>query len=378
MHKDTSCKHIDKDIASLEYQDGTIVLAGKWCWQTICESIFNKLPDIKESVIIDGEGITYLDTTGAFFIDRLLHSKLPENIDIKVKFKDHHQKVIDIIKAKNTFKVKKVEEKHQSFSRAYQVGQYTTQYMKDFLNLINFIGLIAVDVCQKLKRPSFSNFGSIVEIIGSAGMQAIGISCLLCFLIGVVLAYQMGQQLQQYGASIFVVDLLGISLLREFAPLITAIIVAGRSGSAFAAQIGTMKAQEEVDALQTFGISPISRLVMPRIIGLCIALPLLVVLTDIASMFGGMVMSNAFLGISYAEFMQELGRAVSPNNYIIGLVKTPFFAIIISTVGCYRGLMVKGNAASIGEETTKSVVYGIFFIIVADAMFSILFSALGI
>ncbi|MDC0535131.1 ABC transporter permease [Francisellaceae bacterium] len=378
MHKDASCKNIDKDIASLAYKDGTIILSGKWCWQTICESIFNNLPDIKESVVIDGEAITYLDTTGAFFIDRLIHSELPENIDIQVKFKDHHQKVIDIIKDKNTFEVKKVKKEHRSFSRAYQVGQHTTQYMKDFLNLINFIGLIAVDVCQKLKRPSFSNVGSIIEIIGSAGMQAVGISCLLCFLIGVVLAYQMGQQLQQYGASIFVVDLLGISLLREFAPLITAIIVAGRSGSAFAAQIGTMKAQEEVDALQTFGISPISRLVMPRIIGLCIALPLLVVLTDIASMFGGMVMSNTFLGITYVEFLQEVGRSVSPNNYIIGLVKTPFFAIIISTVGCYRGLMVKGNAASIGEETTKSVVYGIFFIIVADAMFSILFSSLGI
>ena len=378
MHKDADCKYLDKDIATLSYKEGVITLSGKWCWQTIQESIINELPDINsEQVIIDGEKIAYLDTTGAYFIEKLLNSKLPPETITKLKFKDQHYKIIDIIKNKNIFEDKEIK-KHRSFSRAYRVGLSTTQYMKDFLNLINFIGLISIDVCQKLKRPSFSNVSSIIEVIGSAGMQGIAICSLLCFLIGVVLAYQMGLQLQQYGASIFIVNLLGISLWREFAPLITAIIVAGRSGSAFAAQIGTMKVQEEVDALQTFGISPISRLVMPRIIGLCIALPLLVVLSDIASMFGGMVASNIFLGIGYMEFLQELGRSLSTSNYIIGLVKAPFFAIIISTVGCYRGLMVKGNAASIGQETTKSVVYGIFLIILTDAFFSVFFSSIGI
>ncbi|MFT6834164.1 MAG: phospholipid/cholesterol/gamma-HCH transport system permease protein [Francisellaceae bacterium] len=378
MHQSVDCNSIEDEVAKLICENDVITLSGQWCWQTIDESIIEKLPkNIEKSVNIDGKNITKLDTTGAFFINKLLNNNLLQNLAIDAQFTEEHQKILDIIHNKNKFKLKKVKQ-YQSVSKAYRVGYSTTKYMLDFLNLINFIGLITVDACQKLRRPSFKNFSSTIDVIGSAGLQGIGICCLLSFLIGVVLCYQMGGQLMQYGASIFIVNLLGISLLREFAPLITAIIVAGRSGSAFAAQIGTMKVQEEIDALKTFGISPISRLVMPRIIGLCIALPLLVVLADIASMFGGMVMSNLYLGISFNEFVQELGRSFSTSNYVIGLIKTPFFAIIISTVGCYRGLMVQGNAASIGEETTKSVVYSIFLIIIIDALFSIIFSSVGV
>jgi phospholipid/cholesterol/gamma-HCH transport system permease protein len=218
----------------------------------------------------------------------------------------------------------------------------------------------------------------ILDIIYSTGYQAIGIITLLAFLIGVVLAYQMGGQLIAYGANIFIVKLLGLSLLREFAPLITSIIVAGRSGSAFTAQIGTMKIQEELDALRTFGISPIERLVLPRLCGLIIALPLLVVLADISSVIGGMIMSKVYLGISYGEFISQFHTDISFYTYFIGLIKTPVFALIIASVGSYRGFCVHGHASSIGEETTKSVVYSIFLIIIADAIFSILFSSAGL
>lgn len=378
MHKDAAFKKQEKNLATIAYENGKLLLSGNWCWQSISESILNDIPHITDSqIVLDGSAINYMDTTGAFFIDTLITDKLSKVEITNQTFNNQHQQILDIIRKKNHFELEKTQS-HQSFSRAYKVGKTTSRYMRDFLSLISFIGQIAVNICQKLRKPSFTNLPSIIEVIGSAGLQGIAICCLLCFLIGVVLTYQMGQMLSQYGANIFIVKLLGISLLREFAPLITAIIVAGRSGSAFAAQIGTMKVQEEIDALQTFGISPISRLVMPRIIGLCIALPLLVVLSDIASMVGGMIMSNIYLGIGYVEFIQELGRSLPVSNYFIGLIKTPFFAIIIATVGCYRGLMVKGNAASIGEETTKSVVYGIFLIIVTDAFFSVLFSGLGI
>ena len=192
------------------------------------------------------------------------------------------------------------------------------------------------------------------------------------------MSYQIGLQLSNYGASIYVVDLLGISVLREFGPLITAIIIAGRSGSAFAAQIGSMKIQEEIDALQTIGISPIRRLVVPRILGLIIVLPLLVVWADLFGLLGGMIMSKMTFDIPPATFLTRLVSHTYLTNYLIGLVKTPVFAALIATVGCFRGFAVTGSSVSVGRETTKSVVQSIFLIIVADALFSIVFSTVGV
>jgi phospholipid/cholesterol/gamma-HCH transport system permease protein len=210
------------------------------------------------------------------------------------------------------------------------------------------------------------------------GLNALPIIGLLSFLMGIVIAYQGSEQLKTFGANIFIVDLVGISLLREIAPLLTAILVAGRSGSAYTAQIGTMTVTEELDALRALGISPISLLVFPRALALVIALPLLTVFADAVGVFGGMLIASSQLGITFTEFVNRFEYAIVLRHYLIGISKTPVFAAIIALVGCYQGFQVFGGVDSVGRHTTISVVQAIFLVIVTDAFFSILFSWWGI
>jgi phospholipid/cholesterol/gamma-HCH transport system permease protein len=205
-----------------------------------------------------------------------------------------------------------------------------------------------------------------------------GIVGLLLFLIGVVLAFQGAEQLRRFAAEIFTADGLAVLVLREIGVLIAAILVAGRSGSAFTAEIGMMKVNEEIDALSTIGIDPIEVLVLPRINALLITLPLLTFFADAAALAGGTIMSVATLDVSYTQFARQLADAMSLKNLLIGLVKAPVFAFLIGMVGCYEGLRVTGSAESIGRQTTKSVVESIVLVIIADALFSIVFAALGV
>jgi phospholipid/cholesterol/gamma-HCH transport system permease protein len=214
--------------------------------------------------------------------------------------------------------------------------------------------------------------------IRSAGFDALPIVGVLLFLIGIVVAYQGADTLRQYGANIFIVDLVGVSMLREFAPLITAIIIAGRSGSAYAAQIGTMSVTEEIDAMHTVGIAPLEMLVLPKVIALALVLPLLTVYADAIGVFGGMIMARAQLGVGFEEFLERFIKAVSITDYLIGVGKAPVFALIIAMVGCYQGFRTKGGPESVGRQTTRSVVQSIFLVIVADSLFSIAFSALDL
>ena len=214
--------------------------------------------------------------------------------------------------------------------------------------------------------------------IRSAGVDALPIVALLSFLLGVVVAYQGADQLRRYGANIFVADLVGVSMLREFAPLITAIIIAGRSGSAYAAQIGTMAVTEEIDAMRTLGIAPFEMLVLPKLVALAIALPLLTVFADVAGVLGGMLMARAQLDVGYAEFLARFVKAVGLSTYGVGLAKAPVFAVVIVSIGCFQGFRTRGGADSVGRQTTRSVVQAIFLVIVADALFSIAFSALDL
>jgi phospholipid/cholesterol/gamma-HCH transport system permease protein len=201
---------------------------------------------------------------------------------------------------------------------------------------------------------------------------------LISFLIGIVMAYQGADQLRRFGAEIFTVDLLAISALREIGILLTAVVVAGRSGSAFTAQIGMMKVNEEIDALRTLGLDPLEVLVLPRLLALMIALPLLAFFADIMALFGGGVMCAFVLDISPDQYINRLSEAIWPRTFWVGIVKAPVFAFVIAMVGCYEGLTVDGSAESVGRKTTLSVVVAIFLVIVCDAIFSIVFSSLGI
>ncbi|MDP3924457.1 MAG: ABC transporter permease [Hydrogenophaga sp.] len=243
---------------------------------------------------------------------------------------------------------------------------------------VRFVGEAALAALRVLPRPKLWRVRAIWHEIQIGGYEALPIIGLTSFLLGVVVAYQGADQLRHYGANVFVVELVGYAMLREFAPLIAAIIIAGRSGSAYAAQLGSMVVAEEIDALRTIGIDPMQRLVLPKIVALAVALPLLTLFADITGVFGGMVMASSQLDIGFAEFLDRFGRVMQGSALLIGLGKSFVFALIIASVGCFQGLRTQGGADSVGRQTTLSVVQSIFLIIVADALFSVAFNLLDL
>ncbi len=254
--------------------------------------------------------------------------------------------------------------------------QKSLRFLEDIVAFFIFLGESTSALAYTLLHPSSLRWDAIAKQIQTSAISALGIVALTAFLIGVVIAYQSGVQLQRYGASIFIVDMIGISITRELAPLITAIVVAGRSGSSYTAQIGVMKLTEEIDAMKTMGFDPFRFLVLPRIIALMIALPLLIFFADVVGIFGGMVVADMQLHITYHSFLDHLHDALSVTHYWIGIVKGPFFAWLIAAVGCFRGLQVSQDTESIGRYTTLSVVNAIFLVIACDALFSVVLTEL--
>jgi len=258
------------------------------------------------------------------------------------------------------------------------LGRQSLTGARNAFGLLGFIGTMAAAGVRLLLQPLRIRWGEITHELGEAGHKALAIVGLLAFLLGIVITYQGGVQLRQYGASIFVADLVGLSMLRELAPILTAIIVAGRTGSAYTAQIGTMQVTEEVDALRVMGIQPMEVLVLPKVLALVIALPLLTVYADVMGVLGGMVMASVQLDIAYSTFIDRLEVALTLESYLVGIGKAPVFAAVIATLGCYQGFQVSGSAESVGRRTTVSVVQSILAVIVIDAAFSVAFSYLGI
>ncbi len=258
------------------------------------------------------------------------------------------------------------------------LGQTSLRSLQSAMGLIAFVGEAWLAGIRLMLHPGRIRWAEIAHSLGEAGHKALPIVGLLAFLLGIVITYQGGVQLRQYGASIFVADLVGLSMLRELAPIMTAIIVAGRTGSAYTAQIGTMQVTEEVDALRSIGIQPMELLVLPKLLALMIALPLLTLYADVMGVLGGMVMAKVQLDISYATFIDRLQVALTVKSYLVGIGKAPVFAAMIAIIGCYQGFKVSGSAASVGRHTTISVVHAILAVIVVDALFSVAFSYLDI
>ena len=258
------------------------------------------------------------------------------------------------------------------------IGQQTWRGLIGMSGMLSFIGESTLILLRSLVQPRSIRWRPILHNIQTAGFEALPIVGLLTFLMGVVIAYQGADQLQRFGANIFIADLVGLSMVRELSPLLTAIIVAGRSGSAYAAQIGTMKITEEIDALRTIGVGPTELLVLPKMLALIIALPLLTLYADVTGVLGGMLMARSKLDVSFDVFLDRLGEAVSLSSFLTGIGKAPVFAAIIALVGCYRGFQVSGSADSVGRQTTVSVVQSIFLVILADALFSVAFNWLKI
>jgi phospholipid/cholesterol/gamma-HCH transport system permease protein len=253
-----------------------------------------------------------------------------------------------------------------------RIDRTLRQRLESVIRGLSFLGESAVSVLGAVRRPASVRWRALLRALELDGVQALPITGLLTFLVGVVIAYQGAEQLRKFGTNIFIVDLVGISLLREIAPLIVAILIAGRSGSAYAAEIGTMKVTEELDAVRTLGISPTDLLVLPRTFALVIALPLLTVYADVMGVFGGMLIASGQLNVSFAEFVDRFEEAVVLRHFLIGIGKAPFFAMIIGLVGCYQGFQIRGGVDDVGRHTTVSVVQSIFLVIIFDAICSIL------
>ena len=243
-------------------------------------------------------------------------------------------------------------------------------------HLLEMVGQLVLDLVRLARAPRKGPWRDVSGHLYRMGATALPITALVGFLIGVVLAYLMSLQLRQFGAESFIVNILGISLIRELGPMLAAILVAGRTGSSYTAQLGTMRITEEIDALRALGLSPFEILVFPKVIALVITLPLLSLFADVMGLIGGGVVASAGYGVPWSEYLARIPQVVGLKTLLLGLVKAPVFAVVIALVGCMQGLRVSGSAASVGRATTVAVVQAIFLVIVLDAAFSILYNLL--
>lgn len=350
---------------------------GDWSVQLLdglCKNFqASELPK-SQKIAIKGDAITAFDSAGALALSKCIEDlKLEKDQIILTGFTESQHELLNLIESKQeSIDYQIPTPAKEGF--LYQIGKESENKLLQVDGLIILIGDLSSKFFEAIGSWRRFQLPSIISNISSAGIKALPIVGLLSFLIGVVLAYQMGLQLETYGANIFIAYLSGMAIFREFAPLITAIIVAGRTSSAFTAQIGSMKINEEVDALLTMGLSPTELLVMPKVIGLVFIFPLLIFWSDVFSIFGAMIMSKTMLSINYIDFLQRLRDSVGLSQLMLGLYKAPAFALIIALVGCFQGFRVGASADSVGSQTTKSVVQSLFLIIIADAIFSVVYS----
>ena len=328
---------------------------------------------------IDLGGLEALDTAGAWLLVRTGRALAEAGVEVTIGgAAPRHTQIFDRVVEIGPQPPLPPAPRRTPVDMVAQLGQQVVDAFRQGHDLLGFFGALVVTALRTLRRPGRIRFVSFVHHLEQAGLNALPIVGLLAFLIGVVVAYQGVDQLRRFGAQIFTVNLLGISVLREMGILITAILVAGRSGSAYTAQIGTMQVNEEVDAMRTLGLDPLEVLVLPRILALVVAVPLLTFFANIMAILGGGVMSVMLIDLTVPRFLHQLQEAVGLWTFWVGMIKAPVFAFLIGLVGCFEGLRVRGSAESVGRLTTQSVVESIFLVIVFDALFSILFSQLGI
>lgn len=352
------------------------------CWElgnidALDEVLANINWPVARPLVCDVSAITAMDTAGAWLLQRSLHALEVNNCTVTLQGMRHEYETL-LAAMQQVQLIPPELAPHAHLNLLGKLGYVSWPHVLQARGMFAFFGEFVVSALHSLRHPKLIRWRPILYNLQHAGFNALPIVGLLAFLMGVVISFQGAAQLQRYGANIFIADMIGLSILRELAPLMTAIIVAGRSGSAFAAQIGTMKVTEEIDALRTIGVAPMELLVLPKVIALLIALPLLTVYADIVGVLGGMLMAKTQLGVSFDDFLQRFDLAIRLSHFMVGIGKAPVFAMIIVMVGCYQGFNVGNRADSVGKQTTTSVVQAIFLIIVADAIFSIVFNQLKI
>ncbi|MDA3869594.1 MAG: ABC transporter permease [Gammaproteobacteria bacterium] len=376
----------DRAAILVENEDGSYLLKcqGKWTLKYITNVVsgikrISKRIPAHSNVSWDISAVEEFDSAGIILLQHYVK-------EFEFRFKR-----VDIVGAssrqKKTLTLFQQEEKEPDLIAAkdnmlsallQKAGEKTLSGFRDIIQFITFIGEITVTLLYSVLHPSSIRFKAIIKNIEEAGVKALPIVAVTAFLIGIVVSYQASVQLEKLGANIFIVEMIAISITRELAPLIIAIVVAGRSGASYTAQIGVMKITEEVNAMKTMSFDPIRFLVLPRIVALMIAMPLLIFFADIVGIAAGMMIADTQMNISYTDFIFRLQSVLDSRHVWIGIIKAPFFALLIATVGCFRGFQVSYNSESIGKYTTTSVVNAIFLVIACDAVFSIILTELGI
>ncbi len=360
----------------LNSEESRLVCSGAWTLENLSalETALTRIAQPKQGdLIIDGQAVTHIDTAGAWLLNDYLKKNSSSRLKIQLQhFSEQAQILLTLVQERYALSsTSPVMVRPNNIER---LGRATVSQLIEFRDFFKFTGELAFEFIHTILHPTQWRWRELAGVINTTGLRALPIIALLSFMIGVVISYQMGNQLRNYGANIFIVNLLGLSILREFGPLITAIMVAGRTGSAFTAQLGTMKLNQEIDALNIMGVTPAQLLLLPRMLGLFITLPLLTMWANLFGVMGGMLMANDMLGVTPYDFLHRFQHEIPVRALWIGLGKAPVFALLISSIGCFQGMKVQDSADSIGKQTTRSVVLAIFFIIIVDAIFSIIFS----
>jgi phospholipid/cholesterol/gamma-HCH transport system permease protein len=361
----------------------TLAATGAWLVATVGE-LDQRLKALKlpqhARVTLDLAGVERLDTAGAWLLLRTERDLVARGNEVSIEnVQPLFGPLFDQVRAGGSALPEHPTPPHHTVTGFLaRIGEITVGIGYRAYNVLSFFGLVCITTVSLLRHPRRLRLTALVAQMEQTGVNAVPIVGLLAFLIGIVLAYQGADQLRRFGAEIYTVDLLAVGILRELGVLLTAIIIAGRSGSAFTAQLGTMRVNEEVDALVTLGLDPVEVLVLPRLFALFLTLPMLTLFANFMGLLGGFLMAWAVLGINTPQFLGELHYALSAWTFWIGIIKAPFFAAIIALIGCYEGFNVARSAESVGRQTTLSVVESIFLVIVTDAVFSIIFSILRI
>jgi phospholipid/cholesterol/gamma-HCH transport system permease protein len=369
-------------LVSVQESDGLVVvgLAGDLVISAL-ERLDAELRDLPRNgpMTLDLSDVDHLDTAGAWRLVTLRDRLRGEGLEVELRGASSAQKLlIGTVEESLPKSEPPAPPRRNPLGPVAELGRWIAQAGGFVIDQLGFLGLVVARLGHTLLHPGRLRLTSVVAHMQEVGLNAMPIVSLMSFLIGVVLAYQGALQLRPFGAEVFVVDLIAISIFRELGILLTAIIVAGRSASAFTAAIGSMKMREEIDAMRTLGLDPIDILVLPRLLAILLVLPALGLIADVMGLLGGAVMAWAELGVSPNVFTVRLLEADAVDDFLAGLFKAPFFAAIIAIVGCFEGMKVGSSAESLGRQTSTSVVLSIFLVIVADAGFSIFFAALGI
>jgi phospholipid/cholesterol/gamma-HCH transport system permease protein len=360
----------------------TLRLQGQWEGPYLeqVQAELRILPDLPSKVSLVADELGRLDTAAAWILVRWLRMKQAAGTAFEISgFSEDQAKVLAMVEKLLCPVAETCPAAAQGWRQIFVVlGQGFTAWLRDMHDLLAFFGQLALVSARLFRRPGRLRIRSTVYHLFHIGLLAVPIISLLAFLISLVLGYQGVAQLSKFNAQTFTLDAVAISMLREMGVLLTSIMVAGRSGSAFTAQIGVMKLNQEVDAMRTLGLDPFEILVVPRVIAIVIALPVLTFIADMVGLFGAITVGVTMLDMSLAQCLYRIEATIKLNTFLVGMVKAPVFALLIGLVGCLRGLQVKNAADEVGKQTTIAVVQAIFLIIMADALFSILFTLLKV